>query len=811
MLVSSSLPRPPYISVGLLSACALAYEVLLMRLFTIIQWHHFAYMIIGLALLGYGISGTLISILKQRLIENFSLVYVLCLFLFAVATVGCYLLAQNIPFNAEEIFWNPRQLIYLGGMFLILTIPFILAATAICLSFVQYEANVPRIYAADLIGAGVGSLIILFLLYWLFPQAALISIGIGGLVTVIVAIFELNVAYQKSSILGTLGLIVFFIIMSSFVELNISPYKGLMQTMRIEGTEIIDEQSSPLGYLSFVKSEQVPFRYVPGLSVNANYEPLSQIGIFTDGDNMSVITQYPDSPDKLQYLDQITSAAPYHLKKINQVLIIGAGGGADVLQAKYHEIPQIDAVEINPQIVNLMNSTFADFTGHLYQQENVSVHVNEARSFLSGTRNHYDLIQLALIDAFNASSAGLYALNESYLYTVEAIQQYLGRLNPDGYLAMTRWIKLPPRDSLKLVATVITALEKNGISSPRKQIALIRSWQTSTLVVKNGIFTAHELAVLQQFCIERAFDLAYTPTLTEDQVNRFNILSEPMFYLAISAMLGEEREQFFRQYKFNLQPATDDRPYFHHFFKWTSLYEIYRLRQQGGMSLIEWGYIILVATLLIAVLLSIVLILLPLWFYRRAQLSISGKIKRSGIFYYFLAIGLAFLFIEIAFIQKFMLFLHHPITTIAVILTAFLVFAGTGSLWSGYLLRRYTSWSVIIFAVAGIAILCIAYLFLLDPLFNKLASSGVLLKVILSIMLIAPLAFCMGMPFPAGLHTLAKYASHYIPWAWGINGCASVISAVLATLLAIHLGFSAVILTAVILYLTIVMAHPRST
>ena len=811
MLAPAVQTRPPYLSVGLISASALAYEILLMRLFTIIQWHHFAYLIIGLALLGYGISGTLISIFKQQLINNFSKFYSFCLGAFGISSVLGYLLAQTIPFNAEEILWDPDQVIYLALMFLLLTIPFIFAATVICMSLVRFSPKVPRIYAADLVGAGIGSLIILFMLYWLFPRWALIIIGISGVVASVIATFELKSSYRKHTIIGGILLITLLILAGPSIELKMSPYKSLMQTMRIDGAEIIAEESSPLGYLSFVKNNKVPFRYAPGLSIKAEYEPLPQIGIFTDGDNMSVITQYPDSLDKLQYLDEMTSASPYHFKQLNQILIIGAGGGTDVLQAKYHRIAHIDAIELNPQIVHELKTTYAEFSGNLYNMQDVTVHIGEARSILSRYQTHYDLIQIALLDAFNASSSGLYALNESYLYTVEAIKQYLDHLTPDGYLAMTRWIKLPPRDSLKLVATALAVLKQNGVTSPRRQIALIRSWQTSTLIVKNGQFTEYELNQLQKFCSDRAFDIAYTPTITPDQVNRFNILSEPLFYTAISAMLSEKPEQFLGRYKFNLRPATDDRPYFHHFFKWESFGEIFRLRQQGGMSLIEWGYIVLVATLCIAVILSIGLILLPLWAYRSTHITKPVRLKRSAIFYYFFAIGLAFLFIEIAFIQKFTLFLHHPITTIAVVLTAFLVFAGAGSLASGQWLRHTDNRNVVAAAVMAITLLGLSYLFLLDPLFLALTASAVPLKIALVVILIAPLAFCMGIPFPVGLNTLSNHASQYVPWAWGINGCASVISAVLATLLAIHFGFSTVILIAVLLYLTIWIAYPGLT
>ena len=803
--------RPPYLSVGILSASALAYEVLLMRLFSIIQWHHFAYMIIGLALLGYGISGTVISIYKRQLLARFSHIYMFCLLLFSFTTVGCFLLAQNIPFNAEEILWDPNQIWYLGMMFLLLTIPFFLAASAICLSFIRYQMKVPYIYAVDLFAAGLGGLIILLLLYWLFPQWALIVIGISGLLAVIVAARELNIAFQHGMIGGNLIMIGVLIYIGTLVELNISPYKSLNQTLRIDGTEIIAERSSPLGYLSVLQSKQVPLRYAPGLSLKAQQEPPAQLGVFVDGDNMSAITQYPNTLDELHYLDQMTSAAPYHLNRINQVLVIGAGGGADVLQARLHNVTTIDAIELNPQVVNLLKHSYSKFAGHLYQQGNINIFTKEARSFLSGSSTKYDLIQLSLVDAFNASASGLYALNESYLYTLEAVGQYLNHLNDGGYLAMTRWIKLPPRDSLKLAATAIVALEKQGVTSAAKQLVLLRSWQTSTLLIKNGEFSAAELKALQAFCLQRAFDLAYTPTLGMTETNRFNILAEPVFFQAVTSMLSNERESFLQQYKFNLQPATDDQPYFHHFFKWSTFKEIFQLRQAGGMPLMEWGYIILVVTLLIATLLSIALIIVPLWFFHRAKLAATGKIKRSSVFYYFAAIGLAFLFIEIAFIQKFTLFLHHPILTIAVVLTAFLIFAGAGSLFAGQIQSRYNNRLIIVSAVAGISVLCIAYLFLLNPLFASLVAASSVIKIVISIVLIAPLAFCMGMPFPAALDILGKHADQYVPWAWGINGCASVISAVLATLLAIHFGFSMVVLTAVILYLTIILVNLRPT
>ena len=810
-MTTLSSERPPYISITLLSGCALAYEVLLMRLFSIIQWHHFAYMVIGLALLGYGMSGTLVSIFQNKLSDKYTKLYLACITLFGISSVVCFLLAQHIPFNAEEILWNSEQVLFLAYIFLLLTIPFFFAATVICLSFMRYPTLTSSIYAADLLGAGLGSLTVIILLSLAFPQWALFIIGIISVIAVMIAGWELDI--KPGYRVNTLAIVVIGILVlaGSHVELDISPYKGLSQTLRITGTEITEELSSPLGILSVVASRDVPLRHVPGMSLNANQEPLNQIGIFTDGDNLSVMTEYPADLERLGYLDKITSALPYQLKKLNHVLIVGAGGGADVLQAKFHQIPDISAIEINPQIVDLVNENYGDFTGHLYQQNDVTLHIGEARDYLTTSRKNYDLIQLALTDAFNTSISGLYSLNESYLYTTEALHLYLERLNPDGYLALTRWIKLPPRDTLKLFATATTVLRQMGVTSPEKRLILIRSWQTSTLLIKNGMFTNEELAAVEAFCHERSFDLAYTPLLQPEQANRYNVLSSPLFYQATSAILSDNAESFLDRYKFNIQPATDDKPFFHHFFKWSAFTEIYQLRRQGGMPLIEWGYINLIVTLLVAGLLSFALIILPVWFLHRRRLISSDKIKGVKVVCYFFTIGLAYLFIEIAFIQKFTQLLHHPIYSIAVTLTAFLVFSGLGSLLTARLLRYFTGEQIIFTVATGISALCLIYLLSLGTVFTYLTAAPVGFKALLMSLLIAPLAILMGMPFPIALTSLAKHASYYIPWAWGINGCASVISVVLATVFAIHYGFSVVILIAVLLYMTIVITFPKPT
>jgi len=468
------------------------------------------------------------------------------------------------------------------------------------------------------------------------------------------------------------------------------------------------------------------------------------------------------------------------------------------LLALYNGAGSIDAVELNPQMTRLVEDTYADFAGHLYDDSRITVHTGEARGFVAKSEQQYDLIHIGLLDSFAASGSGVQALNESYLYTVEAIQEYLQHLAPGGLLAVTRWLKLPPRDSLKLTATVIDALRKEGVEYPGRQLAIIRSWNASTLIAKNGTFSAVEIDAIRAFAHSRSFDTSFYPSMPATDANRFNLIAEPYLYDGTMALLGKDANDFVERYKFYIAPATDNQPYFFHFLKWSAVPEFMSLLRRGGAGLIEWGYLILIATLIQAALAGSLLILLPLSRIKRSWPRGTGT--RMGS--YFFLLGLAFLFVEIAFIQKFILFLSHPLYAVAVVLSGFLVFAGIGSACSGQLTDkvRHIKRSPIAIVVAAISAIALLYLVLLPLLFQLLIGLPDSIKMALSILLIAPLAFCMGMPFPIGLTRVADGAPDFIPWAWGINGFASVISASSATLLAIEFGFTTVVLLALALY-----------
>ena len=820
-----------FLAVALLSAGALAYEVLLTRLFSIVQWHHYAYMIISIALLGYGASGAFLALVGDRLRRHFGAVFGAGAALFAISAVTSFAVAERLPFNALAVIWEPRQLLFLPILYTLFALPFFGAATCIGLALAAFPDRIGRIYRYDLIGAAAGAIGLMLALFVLFPDTALRLVALLGLLAAALGITlresgtirkDLAAACLAAAIAACAAL------PSSWTALHLSEYKGLAQALLVPGAKVLAEDSSPLGLLTVVSSPTIPLRYAPGLSLYNATEPPAQLGVFTDGDGLTAITAFDGRAEPLNYLDSTPTALPYHLLEKPEVLILGAGGGTDILLALLHDAPTIDAVEINPQLVRLVAERFAAFAGHLYERSGVRVHVAEARSFIASRRDRYDVIQIPLLDSFAAAAAGTHSLSESYVYTIEAFAQYLDHLRPGGYLAITRWLKLPPRDSLRLFVTALSALERRGISEPGRQLAHVRSWNTTTLLVKNGQLTGQDMAKIRRFADERAFDLAFLPGMAREEANRFNILDQPHFFDGAIALLGPEHDQFLRDYKFDIAPTTDDRPYFFDFFKWRALPELLERRALGGVALLDWGYLVLAATLVQAAALALVLILAPLLWLGgdRREPAAAGLAKwRVGL--YFLAIGFAFLFIEIASIQRFVLFLGHPAYAIPVVLCGFLFFAGIGSGIAPKLtahleaLRARSPQSEPIrisaadrlfrcfarfrhpplaLAIAGIGAATLLHLVVTLPLFRWLMPLPGALKIAVSLVLIAPLAFFMGMPFPLGLVRVAAARSALVPWAWGINGCASVLSAILAILLAMSLGFNAVVLIAIGLY-----------
>ena len=810
------------VSIFLISGSLIAYEIALMRLLSIAQWHHFAHMIISLALLGFGASGSAIAITQHWLMRRFHAAYTVSGLTYAISLVCCFTLYQYVPFNPFMVVWHPIQLLSLLAQYLILAIPFFFGAMCIGMALLRFNTKVNQLYFFDLLGSGIGALGIILVMYLVSPVQILTVVSTIGFGSVLVA----NIRSGWTPLLlvaiiagGFVGLLVI-----KPIEIRISPYKGLSSTLNFPDTEILSNRHSPLGTLHVVRSKSI--RAVPGLSIRSEHSIPPQLGLFTDANAMTPITRFGGDISKLAFLDDTISAVAYHLIDKPRVLVLGAGGGSDVLNALYHNADSVDAVELNPQVIDLFTRQQQDFSGQILApiaSYPVNVHIAEARGFIRSTREKYDLIQITMLDSLGAAASGTHSLNENYLYTVEAIEEFFRRLTPGGILSITRWLKSPPRDIIKLLATAVEALERIDGTVPANQLALIREWRTGTLLIKKEQFKPSEKDAIRNFCEQRSFDLAYYPQMAASEANRYNQLTEPVYFTAAQAIIFGNREQFYRDYPFQIRPATDNRPYFSHFLRLGVLARIIQTIGRNAIPFIEWGYLLLMAMLIQAVVVGFILILLPLIFLRKQPLSLTTYGNRGAsdnqasshstgsqgteqwrTCSYFLSLGVGFMLIEMAFIQKFLLLLSYPTYAVAVVLCAFLVFAGLGS----FCCQRISQFSkkfglhvAIPTIIIILSLIALAYLLLLAPIFDHFIASSDPVKIVVSVVLIAPLAFFMGMPFPLGIERLSRNQPRLIAWAWAINGFASVVGAILTSCLAIAIGFNAVILLAIAVYM----------
>ena len=797
------------LAVGALSAAILAYEIVLMQLFSITGWSSFASMIISVALLGFGASGTALTLVQHRLLPRFEAAFGVMAALFAFTAVAGFAVAVRVPFNPLAIVWEPAQFGWLALEYALLIPPFFFGGAGLGLAFSRHAEAIGRVYASDLVGAGVGALGAVGLMFLFSPTDMLRAVAVAGLLAGSLPLLHRPVAAIALK-LAALAVALWLPLGLTALTPHMSEYKGLSTALGVPDARIVAERSSPMGLVTVVESPTVPFRHAPGLSLANTQEPPEQLGVFTDADGLSAITRFSGDLASLDYLDFTTAAAPYHLLEDPDVLILGAGGGEPVLLALREGAARIDAVELNPDLAALVAEDHAEFAGRLFDRPGVALHVDEARSFVERSLDagrRFDLVQIPLRASYGAATAGLQGPQGGFDLTVEAVEGYLRALEPGGLLSATLWVKLPPRDTVKLFATAVEALEATGAQDPGAHLALLRGWSTATLVVGRDPLSPAQIEALRGFAADRSFDMAWYPGMAPEEANRFNVLERPYYNEAATALLGPEREAFLDTYKFAIAPATDDRPFFHDFFKWRALPELYGLRAQGGAAMLDMGTLIATATLVQAVALSVLLILAPLALRRH---GFAPGARRGRVSLYFLVLGLAFLLIEIAFIQRFTLFLGHPLYAVAVVLAGFLAFAGVGSALAPQMERGFGHRAVGV-ATVGIAAVALGYLAALPPLFAALIAWPDPAKIALSLALIAPLAALMGMPFPLGIRAAAQEDPDLVPWAWGINGCASVAAALLASLLATRIGFSGVVTLAVVLYLAAALALPRPT
>ncbi|MFQ5610901.1 MAG: hypothetical protein ACE5H9_02090 [Anaerolineae bacterium] len=787
-----------YEGIFLLSMATLAYEAVLTRLFSLAQGFHFAFMAISLALLGAGASGTYLSLRQAP--ANVGTFLTRTAILFAASLPLSYLIVNYLPFDAYRLAWDRTQIGWLALYYLALTIPFFFSGLAVGAALAAHPRRAGPLYAANLLGSSLGPLLALPLLAGLGGAGAIFAVSLAGWLAVGVLGFPGFLPPsalrppQRSLFLSagffaiTLSLLFLALFPPSPAKVRLTPYQALSQASLYPGSRIVFQRWNAFSRIDVVESEGI--HSAPGLSFAFPGGPPAQLGLTVDGDNLSPITRVASPPGRDTFTTYLPLALPFQLRPGADVLILEPGGGLAVLAALQNGAASVTVVESNPTIVEAVRDRFGDTNGHLYADPRVRVVIDHPRSFLRRNRDSFDLIILPLTDSFRPVTAGAYTLAEDYNTTVEAFGEMAAHLSPDGLLVTERWLQLPPTESLRLWGTILAAWRAREPERAGDHLAVLRSFQTSLVVAGRRPLSPQALSAIREFARTRQFDLVWLPDLSPDEVNRYSVVPEAAYHQALADLIDARApEAFFASYPFAVAPPTDDHPYFFHFFRWSQTPQILQNLGKTAQPFGGSGYLVLVALLVLVLVLSTGLILLPLIVWRKPL----GAGQRGRFLLYFICLGLGFLFVEIPLLQRFILYLGQPAYAFAVVVGGVLLASGLGS-W--FLSARLP----LRLALPLIAILALIYPFWLPALFQATLAWPFSARMLVTLLALFPLGLLLGVPFPAGLQRVRLAAPELVPWAWAVNGCASVVSAVLAAMVALTWGFSVVLWGAALAY-----------
>jgi spermidine synthase len=463
----------------------------------------------------------------------------------------------------------------------------------------------------------------------------------------------------------------------AFLEIRLSPYKSLSYALLLPDAELVSQEWNGFSRVDVVRSESI--RSLPGRGFRCPDLPPPQIGLTVDGDDLNPISQISPGFTEATFTDCLLLGLPYRLRPNARALILEPGGGFDVLVALAEGAQSITAVEPNPLIIEAVQAQGA-WAGDLYDDPRVDVVSEEGRSFAQRAHSQYDIVTLSLTAPHRAVTSGAYSLAEDYRYTVEAFADYMARLEDGGLLVVTRWLQVPPSESIRAFALTVEAIEQAG-DDPRTSIVALRSYQQMLILARKGPFTEEEMDAVRTFAAPRAFDLVYLPYIRPDEANQHNIMQEPVYYRACVELLeSDDRSAWYRDYPFDVRPPTDNHPFFGHYFTWGQAPEVLAMAGHTWQPFGGAGYFVLLALLGLSVLAAGALIVLPLTVRRR---KLTGQRKSLGAtLTYFALLGLGYLCVEIPLLQRFILFLGNPAYAMATVLFALLMFSGLGSLLS---------------------------------------------------------------------------------------------------------------------------------
>jgi hypothetical protein len=783
--------------VGLSSFAALLLELALTRLFSVVLFYHFAFLAISIALLGLGAGGVCAYLAKARLAHLATRAL-----LVRLSSVNALL----IPVVLEIVLHVPVSLKLTGANFLNLSeiylssaLPFFITGLQFSILFARESGHIPRLYGADLAGGALACLGVVPLLNVIGgPNTILFAAAAVGLAG---AIWAATALMRKVTTVIVTILLLLIAANHSGKLIDIVYAKGVVRD--------------------------------PSWVEFARWNAISRVEVDRQGDAKAIVidadaSTYIMNADLKQWHGtewekSLMSAPPAIvnvLRPHGDYAIIGPGGGVDVLRAEANGSRSITGIEINPIIANtIMRGRYGDYAQHLYERPNVHIYVTDGRSFIRNSQQQFDVVQMTLVDTWASTAAGAFALSENNLYTLEAFREYFAHLKPDGMIAITRWEFQQPHEALRVVSVAMQALHQMGVSDTKDNFIVVSEGDLDEdgipvlVLAKRSPFTiAEQGQVKKHLQTYPALDLLYC-ALDRDQILGPPGLPEyrPSSDSFADLIQLNDPRTFAARYPYDVSPVTDNAPFF--FFT-------LKLRQflHGGTAEqgIDWkvnlGVAVLGAVLIISLLAVLAFLVIPLAVRARARQHQPLRLL------YFIAVGLGYIVVEMAFIQRFVLFLGHPTYALTVVVFLLLLSSGTGSLISRkWMAETRHAWLPILLIVAVLLL----YVFILPGLLNARVGMPFIMKIIISGLLLVPLGFVMGIPFPTGLRALSNAAASGPPdsnesaveWAWAMNAASSVLGSVLAMVVAIQFGLNVTLACGAAAYLAACFLsrtlHPR--
>jgi hypothetical protein len=747
----------------------LQLELFLTRIFSVTMWYHFAFMAISLAMFGLAAGAVLVEVMKKR---DSHLTLASTGLAFAISSVVCFVAQLHMPVNPEtEVAWTALA-------FATISVPFVFAGIVICVTLTRFPEHTGSLYAVDLAGSAAGCVLTIPILNHIHaPTAVILNASLAGLAALA---FGISAKHRIRWPAAAFSLLL-------FVAAALNQTWKVVDIQWVKGGRTADglyEKWNALSRIHVRETGSEPFGW--GMSpLYRSDRKLDQLYLNIDSGAATVITKFDGDLKPLDHLKYDITALAHYLRQGASVLVIGVGGGRDILTSLVFGQPKVTGVEINPDILGVLTDRFSSYAGNLHQQPAVRLIHDEARSYVARSPEKFGIIQASLIDTWAATSAGAYVLTENGLYTREAWVTFLNHLTPDGILTMSRWYyEAQPAETLRLAALATSSLRDIGVDDPRRHIAIVRKQDSSdtgqysvaTILVSRRPFLPEETARIRELSSAMGFLPVVTPSFSE--LPEFVSITTPGRY-----------EELVARYPLNIEAPTDDTPFFFHMLR---ARDLLKASTYQGMNEINLKAVkVLGALLTIVVALSLGAIIAPLMIRKKVRQKQS-----LPLVIYFAAIGLAFMMVEIGQLERLIVFLGHPIYGLTVVLFVLLTASSLGSLAS----YRLGQWIWLLPVLLGIFILA-------GPAVTvRFAGASTPLRVLVSAIMLVPSGFLMGMAFPVGMKEAHSTEDAPTAWYWAINGAFSVISSVLAVIVAVFWGVTMTLLVGLLAYVAALVA-----